>query len=125
MLAQGAYKLAKRNFDDIFLESVDEALSSLGDSAKRSVYYHLEDKFGLEKGIIAKKPQELESGLDNIFGAGAKYIEILIMKNLHCKLEHPLEWKQSKELVFVDYVNAAKRGYVRAAAKKSIRASES
>jgi hypothetical protein len=125
LLAKGEYKLAKRNFDDIFLESVDEALSSLGDSAKRSVYFHLEDKFGLEKGIIAKKPKELESGLDKIFGAGSKYIEILIMKSLHGKLEHPIEWEQNKELIFVDYVNAAKRSYVRTAAKKSIRASES
>jgi hypothetical protein len=112
--------LTKRNFNDIFLESVDEALSSLGDSAKQSVYFHLEDKFGLEKNSIARRPKEFECGLDKIFGIGAKYIEILIMKNLHGKLDQPIEWEKSEELIFIDYVNAARQSYARSCSKKSI-----
>jgi hypothetical protein len=114
--------LAKKTFNDIFLEAVDDALSSLGNSAKQSIYFHLEDKFGIEKENIASNVKEFECGLHKIFGVGAKYIEILIMKSLHERLHRPLEWKENKELVFVDYVNAAKQSYVRAVSKRSIRA---
>jgi hypothetical protein len=38
-------KLASKTFDEILLEAVDEALSSLGESARESIYFHLKDKF--------------------------------------------------------------------------------
>lgn len=114
--------MAKKTFNDILLRAVDDALSSLGNSAKQSIYFHLENKFGIEKEGIANNIKEFECGLHKIFGVGAKYIEILIMKSLHDRLHRPLEWEADKELVFVDYINAARQSYARAVSKKSIRA---
>lgn len=117
--------MAKRTFDIVFAEAVDDAFSSLGESAKKSIYFHLEGRFGIRKNKIPNRLADFESGLDKIFGIGAKYIEILIMKNLHNKLDEPLEWNEKKELAFVDYVGAARRSYLKTISKKSVRADKS
>jgi hypothetical protein len=56
-------------------------------------------------------PENLEAfqlGLEKIFGAGARFIEILIMKNLHSKIGRPLDI-DSLQLEFIAYVNAARK----------------
>jgi len=105
--------LTKKDFDELFLEAVDDALSSLGDSARQAIYFHLASKCRLEKESIPKNLEEFEGGLERIFGVGAQYIEILIMKRLHEKVGEPLETEGTKDLVFADYVNAAKQSYVK------------
>jgi hypothetical protein len=51
---------------------------------------------------------EFQQGLEKIFGAGARFIEILIMKDLHSKIGLPLEIN-NLELEFIAYVNAARK----------------
>jgi hypothetical protein len=92
----------------LLLEAVDESLSSLGDSAKQSIYFHIEKNFKIAKNDIPHRFKEFADGLEKIFGAGAKFIEILIMKNLHEKIGKPLEWDSNREFVFVEYVITAK-----------------
>ena len=104
--------MAEKAFDEILLGSVDDALASLGESARQAIYFHLEKKFKVEKREIPRKLDNFEKGLEKIFGPGAKFIEILIMKELHGKVGQPLEWNESKELVFVAYVTAAKRAFL-------------
>jgi hypothetical protein len=105
--------LAEKAFDQILLESVDDALASLGDSAKQAIYFHLQNRFKVEKKDIPKNLRSFETGLERIFGAGAKFIEIIIMKKLHEKVGQPLKWDESKELVFTEYVTAAKQAFIR------------
>jgi hypothetical protein len=104
-------KRKREAFENILLEAVDEALASLGDSAKQAIYYHLEDKFKITKNEIPKRLKDFEDGLEKIFGLGARFIEILIMKKLYEKIGKPLEWNESKELIFFDYVTAAKQSF--------------
>ena len=111
--------MAKKTFNDIFMQAVDDALSSLGEPAKESIYLHLKSKSGIEKSSIERHLKEFEEGLDRIFGGGAKYIEILIMKNLYKKLNQPLEWNENKNLAFADYVDAARKSYMSTTSKKS------
>ena len=105
--------MAKDIFDRILLEAVDDALASLGDSARQAIYFHLENKFRIAKKDIPSHLDGFESGLAKIFGAGAKFIEILIMKKLHEKLGQPLEWDESKELIFAEYVTAARKTFLK------------
>ncbi|MGB9741058.1 MAG: hypothetical protein ACP5IM_04185 [Candidatus Bathyarchaeia archaeon] len=104
-------KGAKEDFDKLLMESIDEALTSLGDSVKQSIYFHLEDKFGISKEEIPGRIDDFADGIEKIFGLGAHFIEILIMKKLHEKIGKPLEWDEQKELVFVDYVKAARQSF--------------
>jgi hypothetical protein len=104
-------KRKREAFENLLLEAVDEALASLGDSAKQAIYYHLEDKFKITKNEIPNRLKDFTEGLEKIFGLGARFIEILIMKKLYEKVGQPLEWNESKELVFLDYVTAAKQSF--------------
>jgi hypothetical protein len=109
--------LAKKTFDKVLLQAVDDALSSLGESAKLSIYFHLRSEFKIAKKDIPNRPEDLADGLEKIFGLGAHFIEILIMKNLFEKVGHPLEWNENKQLSLAEYVAAAKQSYLKKKAK--------
>lgn len=106
-------KLTRKAFDRLLLEAVDEALASLGDSAKQAIYFYLEDKFKIARNEIPQRVEDFADGLQKIFGIGARFLEILIMKRLHERIESPLEWDESKELVFVEYIAAAKHSFLK------------
>jgi hypothetical protein len=60
-LSEGVHDLTKRPFDRILLETIDDALGSLGDSAKQSIYFHLENKFKITKGDIPNHVEGFEA----------------------------------------------------------------
>lgn len=103
--------MARKSFEKLLLEAVDEALASLGDSAKQSIYFHIERKFEIRKSEIPYRVEEFTEGLEKIFGLGARFIEILVMKRLYERIGQPLEWDEDKELVFAEYVVAARRSF--------------
>ena len=98
-------------FDKLLAEAIDSALSSLGDSAKQAIYYHLEDKFKIARRDIPRRLGDFQDGLEKIFGSGSSFLQILIMKKLYEKIDRPLEWDESKELVLAEYVAVAKKDY--------------
>jgi hypothetical protein len=101
-----------RNFDKLLLDAIDEALGSLGESVKQSIYFHIENKF-VARNEIPSHIKEFQGGLEKIFGVGAQFIEILIMKNLHAKIGLTLAVEKSDQFEFVDYVNAAKQSFLK------------
>jgi hypothetical protein len=108
----GVRALAKRSdFNRLLVSAIDEALNSLGESVKQSIYFHIENKFKVERNEIPDNLEEFQGGLEKIFGAGARFIEILIMKNLHTKIGLPLKM-ESEKFEFVEYVGVAKRDFL-------------
>jgi hypothetical protein len=103
----------KGDFEKLLMESVDEALTSLGESAKQSIYFHLEDKFKISKEEIPRRIEDFADGIEKIFGLGAHFIEILIMKKLYEKIGKSLEWNEKEEFVFVNYVKAARQSFAK------------
>ncbi len=106
-------QLRTQTFEQIFLEATDGALSSLGESARQSIYYHLEKTFRLPKEDIPDHLDDFKKGLEKIFGVGARYIEILIMKQLFLKVGQHLELGDEKDLEFKSYIVAAKKTFNR------------
>ena len=107
--------MTEKAFQKCFLEAVDAAFSSLGDSAKQSIYYHLESKVRIPRDEIPCRVEDFENGLEKIFGAGTRFLEVLIMKKLHENMGPDvdiLKWDENKEFRFVDYVNAAERNFL-------------
>lgn len=96
----------KKSFRTILLEAVDEGLSLLGDSAKHSLYYHLQRSYGIEKNEIPDKIEEFENALNDIFGFGSKIILIKIMEKLHKKVDFEIKITNGEELKFTEYVKA-------------------
>jgi hypothetical protein len=100
-------------FNDCLLCAIDEALNSLGESARQSVYFYMENKFRVPRDKIPEKLAEFQGGLEKIFGAGSQFIEILIMKSLHSRIGRPLVANKSEGLEFIEYLGATKQSYSR------------
>jgi hypothetical protein len=96
-------------FDNCLLCAIDEALNSLGESAKQSIYFYIENKFKVPRDKIPEKLAEFQGGLEKIFGAGSQFIEIQIMKNLHSRIGRPLVANKMERLEFIEYLDAAKQ----------------
>jgi hypothetical protein len=108
--------LTEKAFQKLVLKAVDSTLSSLGDSARQSVYFHLEKKFEISRDEIPGRIQDFEHGLEQIFGVGTRFLEVLIMKKLYEEIGSKgkiLRLDQGKEFKFVDYVRAAELSYSR------------
>jgi len=98
-----------RRFEKLLLEAVDETLSSLGDSSKEAIYFHLEKTFSINKQDIPHKIEEFANAVEKIFGPGAKLLEIKIMKRLYEKIGPVFKYfPERDDLVFTEYVAAAR-----------------
>lgn len=109
--------MTEKAFHKLLLEAVDSALSSLGDSARQSVYFHLEKKFDITRDEIPGRVEDFDHGLERIFGTGTRFLEVLIMKKLYEEIGSKgkiLKLDQGNEFRFVDYVKAAERTYLQA-----------
>lgn len=104
--------MSKCNVDRILLEAVDESLSSLGESSKQSIYFHLDNSFNIKKQEIPNKVEAFVDALEKIFGLGADFIESLILKRLAEKIELDSKWRP-KELTLAEYVNVAKQSFLK------------
>jgi len=102
-----------KEFDEILISAIDDALLSLGSSAQQSIYFHLEKNFNIKKLEIPHKLEMFQDSLEKIFGLGVRFLEILIMKKLYSKLESPLEMNKNESLEFIKYVNAARRNFLK------------
>jgi hypothetical protein len=105
--------MPKHDFETLLLEAVDEGLSSLGDSSKQAIYYHLKKSFNVKKREIPYKIEAFASAIEKIFGLGANFLEILIMKRLYEKIGQSFKWHRSEDdFTFTEHVAFAKLSFL-------------
>ena len=51
-------------FDELLLTAIDEALISLGESVKQSIYFHMESKFYVPRQEIPDNLNQFQEGLE-------------------------------------------------------------
>lgn len=95
--------MPQNNFSKILLAAVEESLSSLGDSPKQAILFHLETSFKIKREHIPANLTEFAKALEGIFGPGASYLEKLIVKSLYEKLG--IEFDDAGHLDFLKCVN--------------------
>ncbi|MGD0160557.1 MAG: hypothetical protein ABSB89_09715 [Candidatus Bathyarchaeia archaeon] len=106
--------MTDKAFQELVLEAVDSTLASLGSSARQSVYYHLKKKFDISRDQIPGRIEDFDRGLEQIFGVGTRFLEVLMMKKLYEEMGSKgkiLRLDQRKEFKFVDYIKAAQSTY--------------
>jgi len=99
--------LHQDNFTKIMLAAIEEGLSSLGDSPKDAIFYHLESSFQLKKEDIPSNLTQFKQALERIFGPGAPYLEKAITKSLYGRLG--LDFKDEKANDFIDNAYDARK----------------
>jgi len=99
------------SFEKLLLEAIDEGLSSLGETSKQAIYFHLEKNYKLTKQGIPFRIEDFTEAVENIFGVGAKVLEIRIMKNLFKNMGYPFPYFRScahEYLEFTKYIKSAR-----------------
>lgn len=77
----------------------------LGENGKRIVLYHVENQYALAVDEIIRKPRKFADALDNIFGVGARVIEMKILRNIY--EDFGLSYKEDKSFDFAHYLGEA------------------
>ena len=75
-----------QQFRELLIEAIDEALCSLGEPVKNTIYQHLNDDFKITKNDIPERMEEFSELLHKVFGLGASRLEVRFIKNLNAKL---------------------------------------
>jgi hypothetical protein len=110
-------KRSKSNpsFNRILLKAIDEALSALGESPKKAIYYHLKITYSIKKHEIPCRIEEFEEAIGKIFGLGARCLELLFMRSLYAKIGAICDWSASDwvspEVTFIEYVHLMKQNF--------------
>ena len=101
-------KRLKNQLDATILEAVDKSLATFGESVKQGVYFYLENKYNIGKQDIPSKIDEFVAAIEEVFGIGAKLIEMKIMQTLYAKVNGFLYVPKRDELIFKDYVETVR-----------------
>jgi signal peptidase I len=91
--------LNEKRLNEVLVESVDEAFSVLGNSAKEALYHKLENDYSIKKPEIPQKLGDLSVATEKIFGVGADKLDILLVKTF------------KKNLFFVCGVNSESKPF--------------
>jgi hypothetical protein len=75
-----------QQFRELLIEAIDEALCSLGEPVKNTIYQHLHEDFKITKNNIPERMEEFSELLHKVFGLGASRLEVRFIKNLNAKL---------------------------------------
>ena len=107
-------KSCEGSFDAIIIEAVDESFSLFGHSFKQAIYFQLENTFKIKKQEIPLKIEEFTNAIEQIFGIGAKFIEMKIIEVLHEKTQDFMYFPKKEDLVFTEYVASLRRFFMTA-----------
>ena len=111
-----AKKSENDTFEHILLEAIEEGLAGLGENVKTAVFSILEENFNIKKKEIPQKIVDFQAALEQVFGLGAKNLEILFMKSLHSKIMLACKWPKwckwvIPEVTFQEYVCLMKQKF--------------
>ena len=96
----------KNKFEAAMTEAVDESLTSFKNVDKQKIYVHLEEAFEIKKQEIPCKIEEFVDAMGQMFGIGAKIVEIRIMEAVHKRMPEFMFTPKRGNVIFKDYVKS-------------------
>ncbi len=111
----------QEKFDTLLVEAIDEAITSLGEPVKNTLYFHLDSDFKIEKNTIPEHINEFSEIIHKIFGLGASRLEVKSLKNLYSKIQINSQWPEfdyslskwiEMEMSFEEYVNVVRKNFL-------------
>ena len=91
-------------FKVALMEAIDEGLSAFSTLNKQEIYFHIENIFKIKKDEIPYKIEDFVDAIEQIFGIGAKLIEIRIIEALHKKSPDFMFSPKKGTVIFQEYV---------------------
>jgi hypothetical protein len=97
------------DFEKNLMKAIDDGLSYLGEESKQGIYYYLEKNFNISREEIPFKIEKFTEAIEEIFGIGAKILEIQIMQHLYKNTNTKIKpWSKGKNLTFNQYIDTLK-----------------
>jgi hypothetical protein len=100
-------------FEKLLVDAVHESLSSLGESPRQAILFHLENTFKIKEQEIPSKIGAFDQALRKLFGLGAGFLETLIVKKLCEKTGSIFKGSPPKETGFTETIASIKRALVK------------
>ena len=97
-------KTGENKFEATIMEAIDESLGSFGSLDKLEVYWHLENSFKIRKQEIPCKTEEFADAMEQMFGIGAKLVEIRIIEAVHKRVPEFMFTPRKGAVIFKEYV---------------------
>jgi len=97
-------KQTEDEFKVTIIETVDESFSSFSNLDKQAVYLHLENTFKIKKQEIPCKIEDFADAIEQMFGIGAKLVEIRIIEALHKRIPEFVFFPKKGAIGFKEYV---------------------
>ncbi|MEM3000517.1 MAG: hypothetical protein QW674_07780 [Candidatus Bathyarchaeia archaeon] len=96
--------LQEKNYETALAEAIDAAFAPLGSTITQLIYTYIEKTFKIKKQEIPNRPKEFAEAIEQIFGEGAKLIEIRIIKELHKRIRDFVHIPKKRKLEFTEYL---------------------
>ena len=74
-----------QQIDNELLECMDRGLGFLDQSTKRSVYWHIENSFGVSREKIIERPADFAEAIRKMFGQGSFFLERKMSEEIRLK----------------------------------------
>jgi hypothetical protein len=103
-LSRKNQKSSEDRFNVAIMEAVDESYSSLSNLDKQEIYFHLENAFKIKKQEIPCRIEDFADANEQIFGVGAKLIEIRIIEALHKRIPDFMFSPKKGVVIFKEYI---------------------
>jgi hypothetical protein len=103
-LSRKKQKPTEDKFSVAIIEAVEESLSLFNNLGKEAVYLRLEKAFKIKKQEIPSKIKEFSDAIEQMFGVGAKLIEIRIIEALHSRIREFVFIPKKGDIDFKEYV---------------------
>jgi hypothetical protein len=97
-------KPTEDKFNLAIIEAVEKSFSSFNKLDKEATYLHLEKAFKIKKQEIPSKIGEFSNAIEQMFGIGAKLVEIKIIETLHNRIRGFMFFPKKGDVDFKEYV---------------------
>ena len=103
-LSRGNQKPTYEDFNVAIIEAVDISFSSFNNLDKKAIYLHLDRVFKIKKQEIPNQIEAFADSITQMFGVGAKLIEIKIIEALHKRIPAFVFFTEKYDVTFEEYV---------------------
>ena len=97
-------KPTEDKFNTAIIEAVEESFSLFTTSVKKAAYLHLEKAFKIKKQEIPSRIEDFADAMEQMFGVGAKLIQIRIIEALHKRIKGFMFFPKKGDVDFKEYV---------------------
>jgi len=103
-LSRKKQKPTEDKFNVVIIEAVEESFSLFNNLDNEAAYLHLENAFKIKKQEIPSKIEEFSDAIEQMFGVGAKLLEIRIIEALHKRIREFMFVPKKGDVDFKEYV---------------------